>query len=139
MRIIFLITILFATAPPASFSTAAQRCLTYEPTAVVLYGKLRRHRFAGPPNYESVAKGDVPEDVWVLHLSKSICVSASADWDKESNVSDIQVLFMEGQKQYDRYRPLLGRRVAVTGKLSRWQTGHHHTRVLLTVKQIKRA
>ena len=69
MRIIFLITILFATAPPASFSTAAQRCLTYEPTAVVVYGKLRRHRFAGPPNYESVAKGDVPENVAVCILS----------------------------------------------------------------------
>src|SRR5262245_39756829 len=129
--------ILLATLSETSTPWSAQRCLTYEPSVVVLQGTIRQHTFAGPPNYESVAKGDEHEDVWVLHLSKSICVSASEDSEKENNVSQIQLVFLKGQKQYDQYRPLLGQKVMVTGTLFQQHTGHHHTRVLITVDNIK--
>ena len=115
---------------------ASQQCVSYEPDAVVLKGTIKQHTFAGPPNYESVAKGDRSEQVWVLHLAEPICVSASADWEKETNVSDLQLVFANGRKQYG--KSLLGRRVAVNGTLFRAHTGHHHTKVLLTVSAIKR-
>ena len=135
-RILLLIVLLTASA--WTVPAVAQDCLTYEPDKVVLPGTIRRHTFPGPPNYESVARGDAREDVWVLRLSKPICVSASADWERESNVTDVQLVLAEGQKQYDQYRPFLGKSVAVSGTLFQGHTGHHHTRVLLTVGDIQK-
>src|SRR5215203_5487448 len=123
---------------PIGSGYAIHRCVTYEPNSVVLQGTMRPHTFPGRPNYESVAKGDEAERVWVLHLTKPICVAASADWEKQDNVSDIQLVFAEGQNQYDRYRSLLGGRIIATGTLFRAHTGHHHTKVLLIVTEINR-
>ncbi len=112
-----------------------QTCLTYEPDTVVLKGTIRRHTFAGPPNYESVAKGDQAETVWLLHLTRPICVSASSDWEKETGVSKVQLVFANSS-QYD--KAFLNRKVDVTGTLYRQHTGHHHTKVLITVNSIKK-
>jgi hypothetical protein len=84
---------------------ANQACVSYEPEAVKLSGVIKEHTFAGPPNYESVAKGDV------------------------------QLLLP--RKQYG--KSLLGRKVVVRGTLFRGHTGHHHTKVLLTVIGITRS
>ena len=102
MKLLFLILLVaFHQTWPVQ---AAQGCLTYEPNAVALHGRIGRHTFAGPPNYESVAKGDEAEHVWVLHLAKPICVDASSDWEREGSASDIQLVFPKGQIQYDTYR-----------------------------------
>src|SRR5258705_12241833 len=77
---------------------AAQGCLSYEPNAVALHGRIGRHTFAGRSNYESVAKGDEAEHVWVLHLAKPICVDASSDWEREGSVSDIQLCVSQRSK-----------------------------------------
>ena len=130
--LIILLAMVHATYVPVS----TQNCLAYGPNVVVLHGNIRRHTFAGPPNYESVARGDAREVVWLLHLPKSICVAGSEESSKEKKVTKIQLVFMEGQKQYALYRPLLNQRVTVTGTLFQWQTGHHHTRVLLTVDKM---
>ena len=114
--------------------TTSQNCLSYEPDTVVLKGTIQRHTFAGPPNYESVAKGDQAERVWVLHLAEPICVSASSDWEKETGVSDVQLVFAS-RSGYD--KSLSGRKVDVTGTLFQAHTGHHHTKVLITVSSIK--
>ena len=110
-----------------------QKCLTYWPDEVVLKGTIRRHTFAGPPNYESVAKGDAAERVWVLHLAQPICVSANEEWEKETAVSDVQLVV----EKYD--KELVGRKVVATGTLYHAHTGHHHTKVLLTVSSIKKS
>jgi hypothetical protein len=114
--------------------TTSQTCLSYEPDTVVLKGTIRRPTFAGPPNYESVAKGDQAETVWLLHLTHPICVSASSDWEKETGVSKLQLVFAN-RSQYD--KALLNRKVDVTGTLYHAHTGHHHTTVLITVASIK--
>jgi Domain of unknown function (DUF4431) len=111
-----------------------QDCLSYDPTTVTLKGKLSRKTFAGPPNYESVKKGDAPETYWILHLTRPICVSGD---EPEKNVSDIQLFLSE--EQYARHKDLLGKRVVVSGKLWHASTGHHHTNVLLNVAGIKGA
>lgn len=126
---IFILLFMTLIHPPA------QTCVSYEPEVVKLTGTIRQHTFPGPPNYESVAKGDRAERVWVLHLAEPICVSASADWEKEAGVSDLQ-LVLPDQKQYG--KSVLGRRVVVNGTLFRAHTGHHHTKVLLTVGGIRR-
>lgn len=116
-----------------------QVCLSYEPATVTLKGKISRKTFAGPPNYESVKKGDTPEPYWILHLIKPICMDANekiiGGEKREKKVSSLQ-LILSGE-QYAQYKGLLGKRVEVSGKLMHAHTGHHHTKVLLTVKAIK--
>ena len=109
-----------------------QKCVTYEPDEVVLKGTIQRHTFPGPPNYESIAKGDRPERYWLLHLAQPICVSASSQWEKETGVSEVQLIITK----YD--KTLVGRKVVATGTLFRAHTGHHHTKVVLTVSSIRR-
>ena len=121
--------------PPRVVKTS---CLKYEPHSSVLYGKIKRRVFPGRPNYESSAEGDEREEYWILHLDKPKCVSASADWEEARSVSEIQLVFEEGQKQYDKYRALLGWHVIASGTMFHAHTGHHHTTVLLTVSRIKR-
>lgn len=123
----------------SSNATTRKSCLSYEPVAVNLKGKITRKSFAGPPNYENAKKGDTPEPYWILHLIRPICVNADdkiIDGEKrEKNVSKIQLVLTE--EQYVKYKGLLGKPVEVSGKLWHAHTGHHHTNVLLTVSEIK--
>jgi hypothetical protein len=111
------------------------RCLNPNEPGIILIGIIKAHTFPGRPNYESVARGDERERYWLLHLDKPICVEADDSFQKEQNVSRLQLVF-EGDKPYEKYRPLLDRRVAVDGELFHRHTGHHHTRVLITVQAI---
>ena len=115
---------------------AAAQCLDYEPSVVALSGTIVRQTFPGPPNYESVARGDRPERVWILRLARPVCV----------NVADHFDVHEDGQKQlqlvlkpefYKRFSHLVGKRVTATGTLFHAYTGHHHRKLLLTVAEIR--
>jgi hypothetical protein len=132
IRLFALILFLFM---PAAYASA-QNCLSYENDGVQLSGTISKKTFPGPPNYESIEKGDEPETYWVLHLAKPVCTTASGDNDAEANVTDLQLILT--QKQYSLYRESVGDqgRATVTGKLSHAITGHHHTPVLMEVAKI---
>jgi hypothetical protein len=42
------------------------------------------------------------------------------------------------RNEYQKYKDLLGINVIVRGQLFPMQTGHHHTNVLITVKEIQK-
>jgi len=132
VRLIALILFLFTTTAYAS----AQGCLSYETDGVKLTGTISKKTFPGPPNYESIKKGDKPETYWILHLAQPICTTASGDDDAENNVTGIQLILTE--KDYANFRKFVGRKgvVLVEGKLMHAITGHHHTPVLMEVKAI---
>ncbi len=118
-----------------SFSLAHADCLPHEPASVVLEGKLQRRTYAGPPNYESVAKGDRPETGFYLLLAKAICTAGDDLSDPQRNVRLVQlVLNKEG---YDRLRPYLRQPVRLRGTLFGAHTGHHHAPVLLQFERIE--
>src|ERR1700737_3235859 len=103
----------------------AGQCLEYEPKVVSLSGTLARETHPGPPNYESIRRGDKPETIWILRLSKPICVPGVDDISiREDNQTEVQ-LALEPE-QFKKYRRLIGQRVVVTGKLFHAHTGHHH-------------
>ena len=117
-----------------------QAAYTYE-KPVMLSGTMRLITFPGPPNYESVKKGDMPEHCFVLHLRQPISVRASKsggnEFDTEKkNVTDVQLATSD--KTYAAVRRLSKRQTAVrvTGTLFGEHTGHHHTPVLLDVTAI---
>jgi hypothetical protein len=124
-------------ANPAKTSATAD-CLEYGPV-VQLAGKLVRQTFPGPPNFASVAQGDTPEVAWILHLDKPVCVRARPGDDIDvavSHLHDLQ-LVLGSDNNYQRAEELLSRRVIVSGVLFGAHTGHHHTPVLLAVKNIQ--
>jgi hypothetical protein len=119
-------------------TAAAANCLEYGPK-VQLIGRLVKKTFPGPPNYASVARGDTPEVVWILHLDKSICVKARPGNDFDVAVSQLQdlQLALGNINYYQHAKELLSRKVIVTGVLFGAHTGHHHTPVLLDVENIQ--
>jgi hypothetical protein len=134
-KIFTLLLLLCATAAAAS----AQSCLSYEPTEVRVSGTISKQVVPGPPNYESVRKGDKPETIWILTLDKPVCVTGNTDDvnEPEQNVTDLQLLLK--QDQFAQLRRMTGRKVhaAASGTLFHGHTAHHRTKVLLDVKEIK--
>lgn len=116
---------------------AAPPCLKYEPEVVELKGKVKRVVFPGPPNYESVKDGDQPEPYYVLFLSKGVCVQGDPkdeiNSEAEKDIKSMQLMITD----YKKYRPLLEKNVTVQGKLMHSHTGHHHTKVLVQVENMK--
>ena len=117
-------------------AVAVGQCLQYEPTVVNLSGTLARETHPGPPNYESIRRGDKPETIWILRLKKPICVLGRDDINiRENNQKELQLVLEPAQ--FKKYRRLMGQRVAVTGKLFHAHTGHHHKSLLISVGEIR--
>ena len=113
----------------------------YSPAEESLSGKIFERTFAGPPNYHSVRRGDLPEHVLLLVLAKPIYVSAlAADQENETakKVKEVQLVFVDGP-QYQEVRHFVSRQLIVTGKMFSAQSGHHHTKVLMEVVGIRLA
>jgi hypothetical protein len=113
-------------------------CLQYEPASNNLCGKIVRLTYPGPPNYESVKAGDLPETYWYLFLDNAVCVAQAPADDvnvSEKSIREIQLVLSD--KQYQEYKSLIGKRACVVGSLFHAISGHHHRAVLLTVKEMK--
>lgn len=117
------------------------KCLQYQPSVVTLHGTIQVKAFPGPPNYQSIADGDAPETGWYLQLQDTICLKASARADgidkAEEDVNEVQLVLK--QELYHRYRDMVGKKIAVIGTLFHAHTGHHHAKILIVVKEIRRS
>lgn len=115
---------------------AGTKCLAYEPAIVTLRGTLIRKAFPGPPNYESVRKGDREEVYWLIRLASPVCVDADPSSDlnsSEKGVKEVQLVMTS----YGKYKDLVGKRVIATGTLFSAHTAHHRTPVLLTLTTLE--
>jgi len=119
---------LFVLAP----SVANARCLQFEPTVVFLRGEFVAKMLPGAPNYTSVAKGDLPEQVLFLLLDEPICVTGNAESTFNSRsragITEIQLHVPLGQSL-----ELLGERIRVFGSLFGANMQNHRTKVLMDV------
>jgi hypothetical protein len=131
-----LFTLMLCLFIPTAYASA-QGCLSYDVAGVQLTGTISRKTFPGPPNYESIRRGDKPETYWILHLARPICTTATADDEAESSATDLQLILPLGMppKDYAHLKKFLGRKdVTVVGQLMHAISGHHHTPVLVEVK-----
>ena len=103
-------------------------CLRYEPARVRLNGTLVSHQ--GLRGWWAV-KPDNP----ICTIKEPSDPAAVA----YSGVSEVQLILMGGQTDFDRYRLLLGRKVSVSGKLTPQVTAYHQTEVLILVDGIEAA
>ena len=98
----------------------AARCLYYGD--VTLTGRLVQQTYPGPPDFESVTRGDQPLVIWVLQLDTGVCiVTSDASHPNTYNEREIQLVLGTDQyargRSYAEYRHLLGKNIAVTGRL----------------------
>ena len=129
----------FALLIGLSASASAQQCLEYGPT-VSLSGTMRSKVFPGPPNYESIKRGDRRETAIILSLATPTCATAGNPANivdvAETDIRDVQLVITK-PSDWKLVKRLLGKPVVLTGTLFHSHTGHHRTKVLLTVAELK--
>lgn len=125
----------------ASVSTHAQRKeFHYWPEKVTLTGRLVLRTFYGPPNYGENPKTDSRETQAILILDSAVNVTATgSDTTDETERNVKRITLVVHDFKANPVRPLLGRHVRVEGTLFHAITGHHHTKVLITVSSIRAA
>ena len=118
-------------------SMAAEPCLTYEPSVVMLSGTVAVKVFPGPPNFESVENGDRAERTFVLQLVHSICISGrdSLNNGPVGNIREIQLVLPSTSTS--QFVPLA--QIRVKGKLFGRHSGHHKTSVIMEVLDFEQA
>lgn len=127
---LFGLIVLFSARPATALEYS---CLQYGPIDIA--GIIVRHTYAGPPDYESVTKGDEPRTVWVLQLDERVCVEANRQYPRE--VIQLEVELALTPEQYRQYRNLLGQRVRVTGEL-RHGGANYQKRLVVTPSDIEK-
>ena len=104
-----------------------------EGKTIAIQGNLSRETFPGPPNYESIEKGDHPETYWVLGVNEPVCARGedmeNGDLYMSAETQRLQ-LVMTGV-QYNEFKSMMGCWVKVSGEVFIGHTGHHNTPVLL--------
>jgi len=136
----FLTVVVLLSATSWSGSIAAE-CLRYG--VVSLTGRLVQQTYPGPPDYESLTRGDKPLVIWILQLDRGICVAGS-DSSYRSTYSEREIQLVLGADQYARtdqyaqYRHLLGKKITVTGRLVAGGA-RYEKRFVVAPHEIKRA
>jgi hypothetical protein len=114
-----------ALAVTAAF-TADASCLDYGPMS--LTGRVVRQTYAGPPDFESVTKGDQPIVIYLLQLDYTLCIVESQLL--AQNTREVQLEWRAGDPA-----ALLGKKVTVTGELIRGEA-RHDKRVVMVAAEI---
>ncbi len=140
MKRFLLLLIIF---PSPSF--AANKALTYGPAIVELTGTLDLQTFPGPPSYESIKDGDEIERHFYLRLDKPVDVLPKREnegvenAEEERKVKIVQLAVSEeNDALWAKFRKLgRGGRAKIRGTFFHRFTGHHHSRVLLSVEDMQ--
>jgi hypothetical protein len=120
----------------AALSAQAQRKqFHYDTEKVALTGKVIARTFFGPPGFGEDPKTDSRESQYILVLDMPIdVVGTPGENETERGVKQITLVVLDFKAIP--IRPWLRQRVTVEGTLFHAITGHHHTKVLITVSSI---
>src|SRR5437899_11900138 len=122
-----------AVGPPSARPDFADSCYHYRPASVALTGRLIQRTLPGPPNYQSIARGDRPDIVDFLILDAPICTIADY---KDSPNTDVfrgqdTIHVRRAEATWHDVRRLTGQRVTVRGTLAEWGLGTDRTPVVI--------
>ena len=109
---------------------------------VQLKGKLLLETFAGPPNYENVAEGDIPETRWILELDPcfsdylwSVPIPSFYKTSFIENRTDVDWIQLTISPLNEKVLKFKDQNVIIEGFLGGWHT-HMHAPFLLEVTKI---
>jgi hypothetical protein len=125
--------VLAVVAGASGQSQRADSCYHYKPAVVVLTGRLIQRTLPGPPNYQSIARGDRPDIVDFLILDAPICTIA--DYKDSPNTDAFRgqdtIHVRRAEATWRDVRRLTGQRVTVRGTLAEWGLGTDRTPVVI--------
>lgn len=163
IALVALLTLGIASALTAPQSARPPECLRYQPAKVAIRGRVTARVFAGPPDYESVARGDQPESLFVLRADHPVCVDLDpartdpeVDAQAEQGSRELQLDLVhicscatglagravqfyapaECSRKIPALRKLAGATLTVHGVLRHSIVGHDHTRLLIVVDSL---
>jgi hypothetical protein len=128
---------LAANIATAGFAAAPSHCLDLRsPRAEArLTGRLTVQMFAGPPNFESTARGDAEERSFILQLEKPICADDGEFVDAATSFDHVQV----SASRDDMLAGLenaVGHIVTISGEAFGAQTAHHHAPLVIMAEHL---
>ena len=129
------IIILLALLVTTTASVAQSRQLQYETKNVVLTGRIVYRTFYGPPNYGETPKIDSRETQAILLLDSPIDVIGTPNDEIDETERGVKAITLVSERSL---RSFVGKRVTAQGSLFHAHTGHHHTKVLMSVSSVKR-
>jgi hypothetical protein len=135
-----LLAAFLALAAPAA---AAQACLDVrggQDRPVTLTGRLERHVYPGPPNYESIRRGDRAEPAYILVLDRPICIDDGGEFGNPRGPFGRVHLYTSQDPLWPRLRAAIGHRILVSGRGFAAHTGHHREPLVVDIAtfQIRR-
>jgi hypothetical protein len=119
-----------ASASPPPVTAACLDVSDLKDVEVTLEGRVTRHVFAGPPNYEDVGLGDAPEPTYILELRSPLCL-----YDGEIRQIDRAHLYTT-QNLWAPLHAARGHSVRIHGRGFGETTGHHHAPLVVDVDEI---
>ena len=131
-----LIWMILISISPLSF--AAVQIVHYEPEIVELEGVVEFQTFPGRPNYQSIKNGDEIEKGAYLRLNQPIDVVIKPNDNINEDERNVKIIQIADDNSVDWQKFKLGGYFRIQGVLFHRMTGHHHSRVLIDVKQIER-
>ena len=131
------VAILGLMLPTLSAEAQSQSCMDLRKPAAkaTVSGELTVQIFAGPPNYESIAKGDAEEKALILELPRRLCandgefIDGTTKFDRVHVSSRIPALL-------DVLNAAVGRRVTIRGEAFGAHTGHHRAPLVLFAEEV---
>ncbi|MEA3031526.1 MAG: hypothetical protein QOJ53_592 [Sphingomonadales bacterium] len=104
---------------------------------VSLRGRLTLETFPGPPNYESVRRGDAAEHAYILEMERDICIDDGGEFaDPEERFRHVQ-LYSARRPQRQLLSAARGQWVRVRGAGFGAHTGHHHASLVVDVRALR--
>jgi hypothetical protein len=95
---------------------------------LVTYGNIVLKQFYGPPNYGETPAIDSIETFYVLILHGPMTIKHGSE---TVTVEEIQLTSNNNIKNIN-----ANQKYYITGRASFWQTGHHHTPIIISVDRI---
>jgi hypothetical protein len=122
----------------ASQLSHGRECVV-EDEEIIAFGALSRETSPGPPNYESIDKGDKPETYWVLTTRDPItfCPLPAGNGKPHPVGSVDRLQLVLATEQPGLQQALIARYAVVRGKIFVAHTGHHHTAALVWVTELR--
>lgn len=134
MRLVAVLAVLasLTVEAPAMAADAQKTCISLREAGAqaTFSGILTLQLFAGPPNYESIAKGDAEERAFILELPSRRCADDGEFIGPNASFDRVQVSASD-EAMLGVLKAAVGRTVTVRGEAFGAHTGHHHAALVL--------
>jgi len=98
-------------------------------------GVLTVQLFPGPPNYESIARGDAEERAFILELPQRMCAN-DGEFIGPGTMFDRVHVSTSDEAMLGVFKASVGRTVTLRGEAFGAHAGHHHAPLVLMADQV---